>query len=77
VKAVHCGNDVLREVAAAHPDTVKVIDLDAHLCKPDGTCRNTQDGITLRNDGTHFRDDGAPVITKWLLDQLGIPAQLD
>ncbi len=74
LRSVRCGNDVLREVAGAHPDTIRLIDLEAHLCTPDGSCRNVQDGVILRNDGTHFRDAGAPVIASWLLGQLGINA---
>ena len=47
-------NQVVRQVAAAHPGTVTVFDLN-HVLGPDGRYVATIDGITMRwADGIHF-----------------------
>ena len=47
-------NRLVREVAAAHPTTDSVVDLDATVC-PKGTFTPTYDGVTIRRpDGVHF-----------------------
>lgn len=52
---------------------VGVVDLQALIC-PDGTtCIRVIDGIELRPDGLHFAGEGADVIARWLLLQLGPP----
>jgi hypothetical protein len=47
-------NDLVRQVAAQHPATVQVYDLDALLC-PGGTFTTYFDGIQIRDgDGVHI-----------------------
>ena len=47
-------NRLVREVAAAHPLTDSVVDLNAAAC-PRGKFATTVDGVVLRNsDGVHF-----------------------
>ena len=36
--SVGCGNRVLHDVAASLPGSVRLVDLEAHLCTDDGTC---------------------------------------
>jgi peptidoglycan/LPS O-acetylase OafA/YrhL len=61
------------EDAAHAVGAVGVIDLQRLIC-PDGrTCVRVIDGIELRPDGLHFAGEGADVIARWLLLQLGPP----
>lgn len=63
-------NDVLREVAAAHPDRVTIADLAAVLT-PEGTFRADLDGATVRaGDGLHLTAEGQDVAARWLVPQL-------
>jgi hypothetical protein len=52
-------NRILREVAAEHPTTVSVDDLDKAAC-PGGRYASTVDGVVIRtvNDGVHFTPQG-------------------
>ncbi len=59
-------NRLVREVAAAHPQTDSVVDLNAAAC-PRGKFATTVDGVVLRNsDGVHFTDAGGT----WLAPKL-------
>jgi peptidoglycan/LPS O-acetylase OafA/YrhL len=75
LESVGCGNQVLHDVAKALPGTVRLVDLEAHLCTVDGTCDRTLDGVVLRPDGGHFRGPGAVIVGKWILHQLGIATE--
>jgi peptidoglycan/LPS O-acetylase OafA/YrhL len=51
-------NNLFRQFAAQHPDTVAVADLASIVC-PRGSCPAAVDGVTLRpRDGNHFEGDG-------------------
>ena len=55
-------NTLVREVAAEHPLTDSVVDLDAAAC-PNGTYTSTVDGVAIRDtDGVHFTDAGGEVL---------------
>ena len=72
-KSVECGNQVFRDVAAAHPGVVQLVDLYAHLCDREGRCETRlPDGMGLRIDGTHFRYKSARVISQWILSEAGV-----
>lgn len=73
-KTVTCGNDAMRAAAKRAPDHIEIVDLAGYLCVPSGECRNMEDGVTLRKDGTHFKDEAAVLISKWILSKLGIRA---
>ena len=62
-------NDLLREVAARHPESVAVVDLAAWLCRDDD-CVNEIDGTTLRSDGVHYDDHSARIVAEWLAPRL-------
>jgi peptidoglycan/LPS O-acetylase OafA/YrhL/lysophospholipase L1-like esterase len=67
-------NALLREVAAAHPDTVQVIELGARLC-PEGHFTKTVDDIAVRSDGVHLTPQGVHWLAPWLLPQLAAAAR--
>jgi hypothetical protein len=59
-------NELLRTVAQAHPDSVKVVDLHAYL-NPNGEFVNAIAGVDpIRSDGIHFSPRGAEVVARWL-----------
>jgi hypothetical protein len=60
-------NKLLHEVAAAHPKTESVVDLNAAVC-PGGKFTTSIDGVAVRrNDGVHFTDQGGAVLAKDLM----------
>jgi len=58
-------NERLKEVAAAHPDTVVLIDLHDYLC-PTGTYQDELNGVKIHRDGIHFSPEGAQMVWTWL-----------
>jgi peptidoglycan/LPS O-acetylase OafA/YrhL len=76
-RAVACGNQVMRDVAAAHPKSVRLVDLYAHYCDAANRCKDRlPDGKPLRPDGTHYRGEGAQVTSQWILARLGIDTRV-
>ncbi len=64
-------NQLVREVAAEHPATVRVLDFDAMVC-PGGVFSATVDGVQLRDgDGVHIVPTSAA--GQWLAAHL-LPA---
>jgi hypothetical protein len=63
-----CINTVIEDVAEQSPNA-QTIDLAGYIC-PEDECRDTIDGVYLRNDGLHFRDAGALLVSRWLAPQL-------
>jgi peptidoglycan/LPS O-acetylase OafA/YrhL len=57
------------EFAAAHPDTVRTVDLNPIVC-PGGRALDRLDGATLRDDGVHFTSEGATAVWRRLGPQL-------
>jgi peptidoglycan/LPS O-acetylase OafA/YrhL len=47
-------NDLLRELAAHHPDSALVIDLNPYICPAGPPCPATVDHMVLRPDGAHY-----------------------
>ena len=70
-----CVNEEYKAAVAAVPGT-RLIDLNAELCHPDGTCDATFRGARLRKDGVHIENDGAVEVARWILDQLAPPPGL-
>ena len=62
-------NQLLRDLAADNPDTVRVIDAGNFVC-PANECPDQIDGVTMRPDGLHYGDEGAKVLARWLAPQL-------
>lgn len=69
VERVDCLNATYRaEASAAGAD---VLELGEWLCAGErARCRLEEDGVTLRPDGVHFRDEGAVIAAEWTLRQL-------
>jgi len=69
-----CVNAVYREAAAAHPDSVHILPIDDWTCPPPGdACIEVVDGVTLRDDGIHYRAGGEDVAARWVVPQLFTP----
>jgi peptidoglycan/LPS O-acetylase OafA/YrhL len=66
-----CVNAITREVADESRDA-DLIDLAAFIC-PTHACHISLDGIELRKDGVHYRDDSARFVAAWMLPQLRAP----
>ncbi len=62
-----CENRALREAADAAG--ARWLDLDAYLC-PQGHCRASLGGVTLRPDGRHFQGPAANVVAAWMLPRV-------
>ena len=64
-------NKLLREVAAEHPLTDSVADLNAAAC-PDGNYSATKDGVTIRtvSDGIHFTPEGGVLLAPYVMPQI-------
>jgi hypothetical protein len=64
-------NKLLRQYAADHPDTTRVIDLGKIVC-PDGPpCPAEIAGVRLRpRDGVHYEGDGATYVAQQLVPRL-------
>ncbi len=69
---VDCLNADYRAAVAAVPGT-HLLDLAGRIC-PGGSCRGTEDGVTLRPDGLHVEGRGAEVVGRWALDELTPPS---
>ena len=65
---IDCNNRTLRRVVASEP-RARLLDLDAYIC-PNGHCRESINGITLRPDGVHFLRGGATVVAQWMLPRV-------
>ena len=60
-------NKLVREVAAEHPKTDSVVDLNAAAC-PGGKFTSTVDRVVIRrSDGIHFTDVGGQVLAPKLM----------
>jgi len=66
---VDCLNKALADVADADPNAV-LVPLNDWLCPARDACVSELDGVTLRPDGLHFRDDGAVAAARWIHGQL-------
>ena len=64
-----CRNALARAFVAAHP-AVRLVDLGRYVCPVRDHCRKTVRGITLREDGAHYRGPAARLIARWILDQI-------
>lgn len=67
-KRVDCLNRTYR--AAARLTRASVLPIGEWLCSSARRCTITSDGVTLRPDGIHFRDAGADIAARWVLEQL-------
>jgi Predicted acyltransferases len=65
-----CRNALAREFAVTHP-AVGLVDLGRYVCPARDRCRATLRGITLRDDGAHYRGPSARLIARWLLLRTG------
>ena len=71
---VACLNRLLVDIADSRPQ-VSVVDLAGFVCPPDQPCLQEADGVNLRTDGLHFRDEGAAYVNRWLIPRVLVAAQ--
>jgi hypothetical protein len=62
-------NVLVRQVAAAHPTDVLLVDLAARV-SPAGHFTYAVDGVQVRSDGVHFTAAGVRWLAPWLVPQL-------
>ena len=62
-------NLLVRQVAAAHPHDVHLVDLAARV-SPAGHFTYAVDGVQVRSDGVHFTAAGVRWLAPWLVPQL-------
>jgi hypothetical protein len=61
---------LVRGIAKARPDVVRVVDLDAEICAG-GRFHANYAGVTdFRPDGAHFSDEGAQAVARWLMHEI-------
>jgi hypothetical protein len=65
---IDCENAVARSVSQSSGGQILLADLGTWAC-PTTTCLRDRDGVELRPDGTHFKDDAAALANNWLLAQ--------
>jgi len=67
-RRIDCVNRVRRTVVRA--TDARLVDLGSWRF-PSGpkSCRVTQNGVVLRPDGLHFRDEGARIAARWILQE--------
>ena len=66
---VECANAVLRDIARVTPG-VDLIDLASYICPPHQDCLQELDGANLREDGLHFKGEGAAAVNRWLMPKV-------
>ncbi|MEI8336204.1 MAG: acyltransferase [Actinomycetes bacterium] len=67
-----CQNATFARYAKHHPE-VGLIDLAMRVCPKYDSCKQVEHGVTLRPDAQHYQGDGALLITRWMIPQLGLP----
>ena len=67
-RQIDCENRVAAAVAKESAGKILIADLGRWAC-PTNACLPERDGIKLRPDGTHFKDDAAALANNWLLQQ--------
>jgi peptidoglycan/LPS O-acetylase OafA/YrhL len=64
-----CQNAIFRRVAASEPHAV-MADLFKWICpRLDADCDEKINGVVLRPDGVHYRDESARLLAAWLIAQ--------
>lgn len=65
-----CVNAINRSVAAERPEAI-LVDVARHVCpSTPSSCRREINGVELRSDGLHYRDEGARLMARWILDEI-------
>lgn len=67
-----CQNATFKRYAKQHPE-VGLIDLADRVCPEYNDCQAVERGVRLRPDYLHYTGDGALLITRWMIPQLGLP----
>lgn len=74
-EAAACHTDLLRAFAVDHPDTVRILELDEHVCTDTACRQETPDGAPVYLDTVHFTRAGMRWIAPWLAEHIREVAQ--
>ena len=66
---VACMNRLYERVAAEH-ERVSTVDLASYICPEPGRCKDSIDGLDLRQDTVHFRGESAQLVARWLVPKV-------
>lgn len=69
IKMVNWYNARLHSLATRYPGLVQVISISDHLC-PNGKGVESYNGILLRDDGTHWNEQSAPIGWEWIMAEV-------
>ncbi len=72
VPLTKCQNATFIRYATKHPE-VGLIDIAKRVCPKYDGCKLFDHGVRLRPDFMHYQGDGALLITRWIIPQLGLP----
>jgi len=64
-----CRNALIKEAVREASDA-RLIDLAAWMCRDNGDCDLQDQDYKLREDGLHFKDEGAVFVGRWLMPQI-------
>jgi hypothetical protein len=64
-----CRNALIEE-AVGKESNARLIDLAAWMCRDNGDCDLQDQEYRLREDGLHFKDEGAEFAGRWLMPQI-------
>ncbi len=62
-------NTLFRQFEVAHPGRYTILDLNRYV-SPGGKYADQIDGVTVRDDGVHFSQQGATFVANWLDPQI-------
>ena len=66
---VACMNASYKKVADAEPN-VSFVDFAPYICPTSTECKNTIDGVNLREDTIHYQDESAKLVSRWIIPKV-------
>jgi peptidoglycan/LPS O-acetylase OafA/YrhL len=64
-----CRNAIIKEAVEREPNA-RLVDLAKWMCRDNGDCDLQDQEFKLREDGLHFKDEGAEFTSRWLVPQI-------
>jgi len=72
VPLTKCQNAAFERYSKQHPE-VGLIDFAKRVCPKYDDCQTIERGVKLRPDFLHYQGEGARLIMRWVIPQLGLP----
>ncbi len=66
---VACMNDIYRKVAAAEAN-VELVDFAPYICPSKDDCKDSIDGVNLREDTIHYEKASAELVARWIVPRV-------